>query len=230
MIPASDKKRRAARREGDVPASPLVPAAAGWLGAAVALATTARGSAALVAAWSRRAFAGDVELSRVLYDALALLARVALPVVVAAWLLAALAGAAQTRGLFTLRALRRRQPDDDGARSVVGWLLALGFVALLATVLRDLARALAHLRTVDQAARLVAETAGSLAPRAVLLLAAFALGDLALRWFAWERALQMTRAEVERERREEEGDPRLRAERRRRHRALAGTSPAPPKT
>jgi type III secretion protein U len=57
------------------------------------------------------------------------------------------------------------------------------------------------------------------------LLSAFGGLDLALARRRHRKGLMMTREEVVRERREDEGDPRLKAERRRLHRALATAVP-----
>jgi type III secretion protein U len=64
--------------------------------------------------------------------------------------------------------------------------------------------------------RLALELAGALALATVALGAA----DFALRWGRHRRALRMTRDELRRERKEAEGDPVHRAERRRRHREV----------
>jgi flagellar biosynthesis protein FlhB len=126
-------------------------------------------------------------------------------------------GLAQTRGLFTLKAIGRRKDLEREGRSTA-WALAACLVLLGVLVARELAVGFARSRGTDGAVTIVLHALGRLGPRALLLIAAAGLGDWAWRRLRLERALRMTRGEVERERREEEGDPRLKAERRRRHR------------
>ncbi|HEX9100546.1 MAG TPA: EscU/YscU/HrcU family type III secretion system export apparatus switch protein, partial [Polyangia bacterium] len=61
----------------------------------------------------------------------------------------------------------------------------------------------------------------SLTARALVVVALAGLGEFAWRRARLAEALSMSRGEAERERREDQGDPRLRAEQRRRQRALA---------
>lgn len=68
----------------------------------------------------------------------------------------------------------------------------------------------------------------SLAWRVGGTLAAVAVVDVVYRRWQHRRDQRMTRAEVERERRESEGDPRARRHRDRIHRELAGSAPTPP--
>jgi flagellar biosynthesis protein FlhB len=221
-FPPSEKRRREARARGQVAHSPLLTSAAALAAASLAAWATGRGAAARLGELLRRALGGGLAPTRALDEALRAGAAIVLPIAGAAWLAAALAGAAQTGGLFTVGALGHRRADAE--RQAMPWLLAAALGLVLALSAAPTARALAPATSVGGAATATAATLAALAWRALVVFAACGLFDFALRRAAVERALEMTRAEHERERREEEGDPRLRAERRRRHRALGGSA------
>ncbi|HEY2899352.1 MAG TPA: EscU/YscU/HrcU family type III secretion system export apparatus switch protein [Polyangia bacterium] len=162
-----------------------------------------------------------------------------------AWALAPILGAAIVGalgvGLWQTRAvIVSPRLDWPGAgngrgrgRSPSAALLVLGKLALLAAVawatLRPLVPSLVGLTGAPPVR--VAAALGVLAARLGLrlALALLALGaiDYGVEWLAHHRRLRMTRAEVQRQRRESEGDPRHRARRRDLHRALAEGGPAP---
>ncbi len=143
---------------------------------------------------------------------------------------AVLVGLAQTGGLFAPEAIRLRLERLDPAAglrrlftpvalgraahttAVSAAALALG-LWLLAERLPTLLR-LPRLRPSAAWSEAAGAAAGALVP-VLVLLAAAASFDLLLQRHRHLRGLRMTRAEVEREFREDEGDPRLRAERRR---------------
>jgi flagellar biosynthesis protein FlhB len=157
-----------------------------------------------------------------------------------AWPLAAtmavalLAGALQAGGVLTFEPLR-----IDPRRVVPSWRRVLNpsaFVEVtkgLAKVLvvgmlvwftvRQFLRPLAALPGARVAAVLavLGRTAQTLGGRLVLAAVAVGLADHAWRRHQHRRALRMTRAEVRREHRETEGDPRHKVERQRLHRELA---------
>src|SRR6185369_3080132 len=152
----------------------------------------------------------------------------------------AAAGALQTRGLFALDAVRFRPGHLDPARGLARLasperLRALGFglvksaLALGAAwaVVRGGAReiAAAPSRAVGATLQEGAASAARVALGVGAALAAVGLADLLLARRALLRRQRMSREEVARERREEDGDPRLVAERRRVHRALASAAP-----
>jgi flagellar biosynthesis protein FlhB len=215
-FPPSARRLAEARARGEVAHSPALTAAAALFGGTLATAATARSAAARITLLARQAWAGHG-------DAVAIvpaLTAIVLPVALAAFAAALVAGVAQTRGLVAFGALGRRRRADDDALPLVGiaasLTLAIVLLAPLAFVIRSGARAsdLPSLLSVALA------SLGMLAPRALILLALAGLAD-----FAWRRqrltaALSMSRAEREAERRQDEGDPRLRAEQRRRQRAL----------
>ena len=222
-LPPSEKRRREARARGQVAVSRLLTGAGAAVGAVVALAFTGGAAAERVLQLARRAFAGELSSELALAELAATVARVALPVALLAWLGAAAVGLAQSGGLFTLGAFQRSGgADERGERPsrAIPWALVVALVLLGLMVARTIGAALARADGIPAATAIVQDALSRLVPRALLLLAAAGLADWAWRRLRLERALRMTRAERERERREEEGDPRLAAERRRRHRAL----------
>jgi type III secretion protein U len=150
---------------------------------------------------------------------------------------ALLVGLAQTGALFSPEALRfewgRISPSKGLRRAftpaamgraaftlaVSGSALAVGGLLLAAH-----APALARIPRLlpGGAWSTAAAIVGSGATPLVALLAAAGVGDLLLLRHRHLRNLKMTRSELERDLREDEGDPRLRAERRRLHASLAG--------
>jgi len=155
----------------------------------------------------------------------------------AAALAGAICGLVQTGGLFAPRlaapqagrldpgaGIRRLFGRERLAATGLSLLQAVPAALLLAAWLRGNATALGQLPRGGSAAA----AAGLLAPLAGQLLALLALLgalDLLLARRRHRRSLAMTRDEVRREQREEEGDPGHRAERRRRHRDLALAAP-----
>lgn len=198
--------------------APLVPLVVGSLARTVALAGSAGESAAAREAvvWTRLGL------------------RLALPVLLAAVLAALACGIVQVGGLFTLEPLRPRLERLSPAQGVKrlfgrGWVEALkSLFKFLVVAGAALLAARGSLRELVGAARgdgaaLAQALVGALARLAVaggaMLLALGALDLLYQRW-RHRRDLRMTREELRREQREEEGDPQLRAERRRLHREL----------
>jgi flagellar biosynthetic protein FlhB len=229
---ATPRRLAEARRQGQVAISRSLSGAVGLATAFVVLVLGGGAGAGRLAAYLRSAL---VEATRGASagDALAVglgqgAALLALPLGLA--LVAAVtAGLAQTRGLFTVTPLRL----DPGRLRGRLWhgpaLLEAGKGVLEAAILLGLAAS-----TVLPLARPLSALAGAPATRVLvaagvvaaalgwrLVAAALAFGAVDLLWQRHRhgQALRMTRAEVERERRQHEGDPRLRAERQRRHRA-----------
>ncbi len=224
-LPPTETRRSEARARGEVVVSPAAQAGAAIAAGAAWIYFGAPGAIARVVELARTCWSGE---NFPVGDLGWTLARVALPACLAAWAGAVAAGAIQTRGLFTARAFsHRKRPADDAALPAIAWAAALALALLGVMAARAGAYALAQspsetgaLASSGRAISALAFALRWLAPRALGVLAAAALADWAWRRLRHERALLMTRAELEAERREEEGDPRLRAERRRRHRAL----------
>lgn len=224
-LPPSERRKSEARARGEVAVSPLLTLTAALAGGGIAIVATARGAGTRLSELGAQAFSLKLDPAVALRELPQLVARLVLPVALAAFGAALLAGLAQSRGLFTLGAIGRRRRDPEDALPLVPWglVLALGLAAALAA--RPLGAALARAGDVRTSIAALLATLSSLAPRLLALLVAGGLADLALRTLRLQRSLSMTRAERERELREEEGDPRLKAEQRRRQRA-----PSPPKT
>jgi type III secretion protein U len=149
---------------------------------------------------------------------------------------ALLVGLAQTGGIFAPQALRARWSrlePSGGLRRLLSpaafgrsaFTLAVG-AAAIATVSLALAAQAPRLARLPRllpggawsgAGSVVASTASPLAA----LLALAGAGELLLARHRHLRSLRMTRSELERDQREDEGDPRLRSERRRIHASLA---------
>jgi len=233
------RRLRAARREGLVGRSRDLAGAAALLGGVSALAMLAPLAWGQLAGFLRAALAGAFAEpadggAGALATAMGVAARAAGPVLAAAMLTALVVGAIQTGGLFTLSPLRPRLARVGAWRGLVriagqggfelakACLLMAGLAAVAVATVREHVRELALLGSAP--ARAALSTVGLLARqlllRSALVVVAVALLDLVWQRRAFRRGLRMSRAEVERERKEEEGDPRHRAQRRRLHREL----------
>jgi type III secretion protein U len=237
--PPTPRRLREARQRGDVARSAELSGAAALAGGIAGLALGGPGIVEALAHAVRAASAGaataPLDAAGRLSDALGLVLRLSLRVAVPAAAAAALAAALQTgfalfpdvlrprlERLDPVRGLRRLCSGAQLARAALGLSKALALLLILAGWWVDAARPLASL---PRAAG-VAAAPGALAllaPLAFRLAAALALIGLldhALERRRLRRALMMTRDDVLREVREDEGDPGRRAERRRVHRAL----------
>jgi len=236
------RRLAAARRRGEVARSPGLTSAAALAAGLAALAAT---GPALLGALADVVRAGlSSALSERALPAAALraaaldVARLSAGPALAALLAGALAGALQAGFLLAPAAaaprLERLDPGDglrrlfsaERAASVaLGLLQAAVVAALTAAWLRATWPRLAAL---SGAAAPLPLLAGLLAPLAWLLLAAlaaFGAAGLLLARHRHLRRLRLTRDEVRREQKEDEGDPGHRAERRRRHQALVEAGP-----
>lgn len=238
------RRLREARRRGEVARS-LDLSAAGALAAGVAaLSVFGPGMAGALARALRRTLANagtaPPDPAGSLSDALGLVLRLSLPVCASALAGAALAAALQTGfalfpGLLRprldrldpLRGLRRLCSPAQAGRAALALGKAVALVAILALWWRDAARTLASLPRAGGAGAISAGFAlvAPLAFRLAAALGLLGLLDLALERRRLRRALMMTRDEVRRELREDEGDPEHKAERRRVHRALVEAAP-----
>jgi type III secretion protein U len=237
------RRLREARRRGDVARSAELSAAGALAAGLLALAATAPAATATLARATRGALlsatSAELQPAAALLGALLVLARAAAPILLAAAAGGALAAALSTGFAVVPGALRPRLERVDPIRGlrrlfslgqVAAALLGLAKTVVLAVVtlawLRGAASALAQLPRGDAAALLrAAAPLGGLAARLAAVFVVFGLLDLALARRRHERGLRMTRDEVRREHKEDEGDPQHRAERRRIHRALAEAAP-----
>lgn len=242
-LPPTPRRLREARRRGNVPVSRVLiavaatscgGAAAGW-----SFPSAVRKLSHLLATSLAVAGRDGAPVGPALIRAAVTALEIALPPMVAAAAGAAAVGLVQTRGNFSWEAASprwQRIAPEEGLRRLCspaaagGAALALAWSVLSLWVAARAARPL--LPSLASAPRLAPGGAAALldaAARRVALpllgvLAVAALVDVALAIRRHRRALRMTRSEVERDHREDEGDPRLRAERRRRHAAAMTAS------
>ncbi|HEX6839480.1 MAG TPA: EscU/YscU/HrcU family type III secretion system export apparatus switch protein, partial [Polyangia bacterium] len=92
-MPASARRLREARARGEVAHAPTLTAAAALVGGALALAMTARAAAARLVALARASWAGQARASELVPTVTAIV----VPVALAAFAAALVAGLAQTR-------------------------------------------------------------------------------------------------------------------------------------
>jgi flagellar biosynthesis protein FlhB len=160
----------------------------------------------------------------------------AFSVCVAIALGAATAGLIQTRGQFWFELAGprlERLMSGGGFRRIFGGEafvdLAISTVKVLAlatamwVAVRDDFLTLSRLPAADVVteAHKTANLLGSLVSRALLVMGIFAGTDFALSYLRHRRKLRMTKDEIKRESKQEDGDPLLRHRRRRKHRELA---------
>jgi flagellar biosynthetic protein FlhB len=230
--PATPRRLAEARRQGQVAVSRSLSGAFGLAAAFFVLLLSAGTGTGRLVGYVRAALA-DATRGASARDALAVglgqgAALLALPLGLALVATVA-AGLAQTGGLFTVTPLRLDPARLRGrlfsgpalleaGKGVLEAAILLGLAAL--TVL-PLARPLASLTGASAARVLLAAgvVGAALAWRLVAAAVAFGAVDLVWQRHRHRQTLRMTRAEVERERRQHEGDPRLRAERQRLHQA-----------
>ena len=224
------RQQREAWQRGDAPMSRLLVAAGGFVAALVALEWSAGRGWSALADLARHAWAGQGDAEALVAQARQMGLVIVAPVAAAAVGGALLVGLAQTRGLLLPGA--RSDGEVSGSRSerlAGAWRYALisSAVVLLATGLEraSLGRAVAaHGR---QSLLLVTASLFHVCLRVGSWMIVVGLADYLLRRARWLEAHRLTRAEAESARREDEGDPRLALERRRRF-STAGTRPAVP--
>jgi flagellar biosynthesis protein FlhB len=220
-FPASERRRREARAHGQVAVSGIACGAGALVGAV--LAGHAGGATARLVAFARSAFAatpGDEQLRASAVALVSTVAAVIAPVLAGALLGALFVGLVQTGALFAPRAIGRRDGHLREERPVLSrWLLAIGLAAVGLTTMRDAMPLFARADGLVSATLVLRDAFLALVPRALILFALAGLGDWAWRRVRLERSLRMTRAEREAERRQDEADPRVAQELRRRHRS-----------
>ena len=237
------RRLREARRRGQVARSPELSGACALLAGLAALAATGPAAAGELAGLVRGglslAVAGNPDPVSILRGAAAAILRLAAPPALAALAGGAAAGALQAGASFSVEVLRPRYDRVDpfaGAkrllepaqllRAALGLGKAAALLVCLGLWLRAEAAASWQLPRVSPAALWRATPA--LSRLAFTLAVAFlVLGglDWALARRRHVRSLMMTRDEVRREQKEDEGAPEHRAERRRLHRALLEAGP-----
>jgi type III secretion protein U len=231
-----------ARRRGEVPVSRELTGAVSLLAGVAALAACGTWWFAVLAGEVRGGLLAAITADRapggaLLSAAVTVLRLSAIPAL-AALAAAAAVGVLQTGGLLTLAPLAPKLERVDPLRGLVrlfssARLATLGLGLLKAVLV--MAVALRGWRaTVSALAQLPRAESPGVALAALLWPLAFRLGgvllllggaDLLLVRWRHRRQLRMSRDEIRREAKEDDGDPRLKAERRRVHRALAEAAP-----
>jgi type III secretion protein U len=232
-----------ARRKGDVAQSREWTGAAALLGGLAAVAAAAPGATAelaagLAGALSRAPAEGGAPAA-VLLDAARAVLRLTLAPALGAALAGTSAGVFASRFNFApgalaprleridpVRGLRRLVAPTSLAAAALGVAKGAVLAAVAAAWFRGAAAGLAGLARAEPAGLLRAtpELLG-LALRLAAAFLVFGVLDLGLAWRRHRRALRMSRDEVRREHKEDEGDPAHRAERRRLHQALLHAAP-----
>ena len=227
------RRLKRAREQGDSPISGPLVQAAGFV-AALALAPSAISA---ITSRMQKLVVGALADPTQAFSAASFAAEVLMlsaPVLLAAAVGAAAIGMVQTGGVIALQKLAPdlgRTNPLSGARQLVSWQRALSVLrALLAALIVGY---LAVRLLLDRAPEM-AETIGNPTAAAALAgalgerlawfaaLVGLSLGglDLVVTRFSWIRRLMMTRDEVKREFREAEGDPEIKAARRRAHQEM----------
>jgi flagellar biosynthetic protein FlhB len=234
------RRLRQARERGQIAYSGDFASAAGFLAATGALVAGAAYLGRQLTRVTRdgleRAAAGDgaapaEALSRALVD----VARLSAPVLGAAFVAAAVVGWLQSGGLFTWQPLQpkgeklnplaglARLVSRDRAVELVKAIVKMAVVVAVAWVtlgphLRDAPRLVGL--PAARAAGWVWALAALLLVRVAIAYAVIGAADYLWQRRRWLRELRMTREEVKREYKEEEGDPQHKAERRRLHQEI----------
>ncbi len=238
------KRLREARRRGEVARSPELSGAAGIAGGVAAVLAAGPAAVAELAAILRRGAAFSAggalpDAAQVARAGIAAVLRLSAVPMLAALASAALAAALQSGLHFSgeamgprldrldpLQGLRRAFGPSQLARAALSLGKAAVLLAVLCHWLGSEGALLARLPLAgSHGAWRALSPLGALCLRLAAALAVFGALDWALERRRHRRALMMTRDEVRRERKEDEGDPAHRAERRRLHRALLEASP-----
>ncbi len=231
------RRLREARRRGEVSRSDELSAAAALAGGLVGVLAVGPGAASELARGLRAALASAVWCAEpwpAARTGLATVLRLSVLPACAALTAAALAAALQAgpglspealrprlERLDPLRGLARLCSPSQLARSALGIAKGAVLLAIAWAWFRSAAPLLSTLpRQGPEAVWRALPLLAGLALRLAAALAAFGAIDFAVARARHRRALLMTRDEVRRERKEDEGDPEYRAERRRLHRAL----------
>ena len=236
--PATPKRLSKARSEGDSPISAALSQSVGFVaalsvvGGVVALATEQAGALLSAALHHPNEPASPSTIARVVLS-------ISLPIVAVAAAASAAASFVQTGGTISAKKL---SPSFDrlnpftGLKNLLSWQRLAGIArALVAASLvsyfalrqlkshaADFASSIGNARA---AALLAASLAGKVAWFAAAVGVALGLLDLLLTRRAWFQRHRMNKDEIKREHRESEGDPALKAARRRAHQeALTGAT------
>jgi flagellar biosynthesis protein FlhB len=238
------RRLRDARRRGQVPSSRDLTATASFAAAALALWLTgprlAGAAREALAAAVRGAFAADrfelADAAAALDGVVAHVLWAVVPVALAALVAGSVVATLQARGAVSGAALAPKPNRLDpvaGIRRLVAprtavefvktWLKAAAVVAALASALIDRRADVAGWLDGpgEGAFRAALDVAWSATWRSAALLAVAAAADTLVQRRLHERDLRMTKDEVRRDHKEEEGDPHVKSARRQAHREIA---------
>ena len=237
--PATERQRARFRDRGEIANSRDLTAFGVLLGGAIALAGVAGTSAAAVVGFTGRVLANlhQTAPGEVAAPAVRALVSAAGPMAIACFVGALLFGVVQTRGAVAKKALTfdptRINPVTKLADILnpkrAGAMLGTSLVkvaAMLAVCVATLWSELPALLAAPPSSLTTAFGAGAallgtVAVRALVAVLALGIADFALNWFKLERKMRMTHKEMRDDLKEEQGDPHIRAVRRRRARELA---------
>jgi len=236
------RKRRQARERGQVATSTDLSRAIGLLAIYLAWRIAGPGMADVLLATTRRllqaAPAGDLDADTVMTGyarVLPLLLAVAGPIMAAAVVGAVIAAGAQTRGLLAAAGLSpdwNRVNPAAGAKRLVSWRGVMAAIkgvikvalvlAISAWVLRGHAADIVSMAALELGpmVSLALGIAGEIIIKCTITLIVLGAADYAFEWWEHEKSLRMTRQELRRDLREEDGDPQIRQRRRKLRRAM----------
>lgn len=236
------RRRAEARRRGEAACSRVLTGAAGLAAGALALRASGEDLLRGLAGQVRGGLAAALDpctspAGAILDAAWAVLRLGAAPAVVAA-AAAVATGLVQTGGLVApagaafrperlspWRGLAGIFSRERAGQATLGVLQAIAVLGLVLAWARGAAPALAALPRAGATAAALPPLLGPLALRLLLALLALGAADLLLVRWRHARRLRMTRQEVRREQREDQGDPRHRSARQQRHRAVLEAGP-----
>ena len=226
-----------ARREGDVAVSHALLQAVALVAAAGLAPSAIRAMAARVSGMLRSVLQRP-ELTPSALDALKDAVELTTPLLLATACAVGLVGIVQTRALLAPKRiapdLKRLSPASllrsifsaQRAFAIVRALLTAAIVGYL--VVRRLTEHLGDLAhgtgRFDHAGVIAASIAGSIVRDTALVVLALAVADLLITRRAWLSRLRMSKQEVQREQKENEGDPHLKAARERAHREMLASA------
>jgi len=236
------RRRRQAREKGQVATSTDLSRAIALLGIYLAWRLAGPGMAdALLHATARMlqaAPARELDAGAVMTgyaQTLPLVLAVVGPIMAAAVLGAVVAASAQTRGLLAAAALNpdlNRINPASGAKRLLSWrglvaaIKGIVKVALVLTigawVLRGRAADIVSMAGLELGAMvsLVLGIAGEIIVKCTITLIVLGAADYAFEWWDHEKSLRMTRQELRRDLREDDGDPQIRQRRRQLRRSM----------
>ncbi|HEY3354072.1 MAG TPA: EscU/YscU/HrcU family type III secretion system export apparatus switch protein [Polyangia bacterium] len=233
------KRLRDARRKGQVARSRDLTSALAFAAAYAALALGAAAMVGQVAGFMTRALRASttagVAPAQLLHEGLLVLARAAGPLLGAAFIAAAVGGAVQVGGLFTLATISPKLERLSPAKGLKNLFSRKSLVEVGKSLLKAAAVAAvaygalaSHARDVVLTARggapaalaVGAQVGGALLWRTMLVFAVVAAVDFLYQRRAFLKELRMTRYEVTQEQKQSEGDPHHKAERQRLHREI----------